>query len=279
MGMYWAVSPEYFATAGTRIVAGTGFPAGNSGTPPSVIVNTAMADALWPGESPLGRCVRFDKADSRCNIVIGVVQTARWGDVIEEATPQFYLPLGNMPFSHGPGTIAVRTEERMAPAVMRQVRTVMAEQFPGAEIVVERMSTALEPHYRPWRLGATLFTMFGVLAALVAALGVYSTVSYGVSQRTHEFGVRMALGAQFSDVMRHVLGEGLRTVAVGVLAGVGLSLLGGRLVATLLYGVTPRDPAALSVVVMTLLAVATVAALVPAWRASCVDPLTALHSE
>jgi len=89
----------------------------------------------------------------------------------------------------------------------------------------------------------------------------------------------VALGAQFGDVMRHVLGEGLRVVWGGVVVGVALSLLAGRLVAALLYGVTPRDPAALSVVVVTLLAVATVAALVPAWRASRVDPLTALHNE
>lgn len=281
-GMFWAVSPEYFATAGTRIVAGTGFPAATAngaGTPPSVIVNTAMADALWPGESPLGRCVRFQTPDTRCNAVIGVVETARWGEVIEEATPQFYLPLGNMPFPQSAHAIAVRAEAAMAPAVIRGMRSVLAAEFPGGESVIQRMSAVLEPKYRPWRLGATLFTMFGVLAGLVAALGVYSTVSYSVSQRTHEFGVRMALGAQIADVVRHVLGEGLRTVAAGVVVGVVLSVIGGKLVAALLYGVTPRDPAALSIVAMTLLVVATVAALVPAWRASRVDPLTALRDE
>jgi ABC-type antimicrobial peptide transport system permease subunit len=184
-----------------------------------------------------------------------------------------------MPISWRAHTIAIRTEEAMAPAVIRQVRDVLAAEFPGGEPIVERMSTVLEPEYRPWRLGATLFSMFGILAAVVAALGVYSTVSYSVSQRTHEFGVRVALGAQFGDVVRHVLGEGLRMVVVGVATGVALSLLGGRLVAALLYGITPRDPGALSVVVLTLLAVATVAALVPALRASRVSPLTALHTE
>jgi putative ABC transport system permease protein len=100
-----------------------------------------------------------------------------------------------------------------------------------------------------------------------------------VSQRTHEFGVRVALGAQFGDIMRHVLGDGLRMVAVGVAVGVVLSLLSGQLVAALLYGITPRDPGALSAVATTLLAIAAAAALVPAWRASRVDPLTALHNE
>jgi putative ABC transport system permease protein len=141
------------------------------------------------------------------------------------------------------------------------------------------MSEALEPHYRPWRLGATLFSLFGVLAGLVAALGVYSTVSYSVSQRTHEFGVRVALGARLGDVVRHVLGEGLRMVVIGVATGVTLSLLAGRLVAALLYGIEPGDPGTLSVVVLTLLGVATVAALVPAVRASRVSPLTALRTE
>lgn len=279
MGMYWAVSPEYFVTAGTRITAGAGFPSGSGGTPPSVIVNKAMADALWPGESPLGRCVRFDEANGRCNTVVGVAATAHWGDVIEEATPQFYLPLGNMPFPQLPGTVAVRVDEAMAPAVIRQLRSVLAEEFPGGEPIIERMSTALEPHYRPWRLGATLFSLFGVLAGLVAALGVYSTVSYSVSQRTHEFGVRVALGAQLGDVVRHVLGEGLRMVVIGVATGVTLSLFAGRLVAALLYGIEPGDPGSLSVVVLTLLGVATVAALVPALRASRVSPLTALRAE
>ena len=184
-----------------------------------------------------------------------------------------------MPFPEGPHTIAVRTEEAMVPAVVRQLRSVIAEEFPGGEPLIEPMSTVLEPHYRPWRLGATLFTLFGVLAGLVTALGVYSTVSYGVSQRTHEFGVRVALGAQFGDVIRHVMGDGLRMVGVGVAVGVVLSLVSGRLVAALLYGITPRDPGALALVVATLLGVAMIAALVPAGRASRVDPVTALHND
>jgi predicted permease len=280
-GMFWVVSPGYFATTGTRIVAGTDFPnASAAGTPPSVIVNTAMANALWPGESPLGRCVRFDNPDGRCNTVIGVVETARWGRVIEEATPQFYLPLANMPF---PGwaarAIALRAEPSSAPSIVRAARQVLTSEFPGADPVIEPMATVVEPNYRPWRLGATLFTMFGVLAGVVAALGVYSTVSYSVSQRTHEFGVRIALGAQFGDVMRHVLAEGLRTVVIGVAGGVILSLLAGRLVATLLYGITPRDPVALAVVAAILLGAATIAALVPGWRAARVDPMRALRLE
>src|SRR5207253_2900850 len=114
--------------------------------------------------------------------------------------------------------------------------------FSSGYPVVKTMEETLDPQYRPWRLGATLFTGFGVLALIVAMVGVYSTIAYGVTQRTREFGVRIALGAQVADVLRLVLGEGLRTVAIGVGVGVLLALLGGRLIAALLYGIGPNDP-------------------------------------
>jgi ABC-type antimicrobial peptide transport system permease subunit len=141
------------------------------------------------------------------------------------------------------------------------------------------MSERLEPEYRPWRLGATLFTAFGFLALLVAIVGIYSTVSYGVSQRTHEFGVRIALGARIRDVLRQVMGEGVRIVAIGIALGIALALTAGRLVSSLLYGVEPSDPAVLLLVTASLLLVAMLAALLPAWRAARVDPVTALREE
>ncbi len=137
----------------------------------------------------------------------------------------------------------------------------------------------MEPEYRPWKLGATLFTLFGVLALVVAAIGIYSSVSYAVSQRTHEFGIRVALGAQLADVLGQVLGEGLRVVAAGVVLGILMALAAGRLVAALLYGVAPSDPIALSTVAVALLAIALLAAFVPAWRAAQADPVTALRSD
>lgn len=280
MGMYWAVTPEWFETAGTRIVMGTGFPASGAATPPSVIVNTTMASALWPGESPLGRCIRFSEPGGRCTTVIGVVETARWGSVIEEATPQFYLPLDNMPFRTWQSRVlAVRTSERSLPAVTRAVQSALREAFPGAVPVVKSMRSILEPHYRPWRLGASLFSLFGLLAALVASVGVYSSVSYAVSQRTFEFGVRVALGARLADVLRQVLADGLRTTVAGMVVGVLLAIAAGRLVASLLYGITPYDPVSIMAVVVFLLVVTAIAALVPAWRAARVDPVTALRAD
>ena len=151
--------------------------------------------------------------------------------------------------------------------------------FPAGYPVVTPMTTNLEPEYRPWRLGATLFSGLGVLAMIVAMLGIYSTTSYGVTQRRHEFGVRVALGARVGDVLRQVLGEGLRTVATGVALGIALALIAGRLVSALLYGVAPRDPVVLAAVSAALMVVAVLAALVPAWRAARADPLTALRAD
>jgi putative ABC transport system permease protein len=279
-GFYWGVSPEYFATARIQLLSGDGFPPAGSDTPPSVVVNDAMARALWPGQNPIGRCVRFEKPDARCNFVIGVVETARRGAVIEEATPQFYLPLANMPFrAYRENVIAVRVSDSNFPAVAARVREALGTAFPDGEPSIQLMSAMLEPHYRPWRLGATLFTLFGALAVLVAAVGIYSTVSYSVSQRTHEFGVRVALGARLVDIVRSVLGEGLRTVVVGAVIGVALTLAAGRLVASLLYGIEPTDPIVIALVVLALIGVTTAATLLPARRAARVDPLTALRTE
>lgn len=279
-GMFWAVTAEYFATAGTRIIRGAAFPSGVAGAN-TLIVNEAMAHALWPGQDPIGRCVRFENPEHPCSSVVGVVVTARWGAVIEESTPQFYLPLTSMPFEYSANwrVLVVRARSSQIATVTGMARAALREAFPGGIPKLKTMAAMLEPKYRPWRLGATLFSIFGVLAAVVAVVGVFSTVSYGVGQRTHEFGVRVALGATLNDIVRHGLGEGLRAVSFGVAAGIGLALLGGRLVASLLYGVRPGDPLAIVVVAGGLLAAATAAALIPALRAGRVDPVAALRAD
>ena len=132
---------------------------------------------------------------------------------------------------------------------------------------------------RSWRLGATLFSALGVLALVIAAVGVYSVVSYAFSQRAHEIGVRVALGARRSDVMRLVLGEGFAIVAVGVIAGVVLALASVRFVGSLLYEVSARDPLALGVGGLVLLAAGLLASILPAWRATRVDPVIALRGD
>jgi ABC-type antimicrobial peptide transport system permease subunit len=123
--------------------------------------------------------------------------------------------LDNTPFeSRGVVDIVLRMNPNRLPAALAQVRDMLRDEFPGEKVATNAMAAAMEPEYRPWQLGATLFTLFGALAALVAAIGVYSSVSYAVSQRTHEFGVRVALGASGGRIVGQVVVDGVRTVAI-----------------------------------------------------------------
>jgi ABC-type antimicrobial peptide transport system permease subunit len=141
------------------------------------------------------------------------------------------------------------------------------------------MEALLAADFHKWQLGATLFSVAGLLALLVAAVGIYSTIAYVVGQRRHEIGVRIALGAPGTHVARVVVAQGLKIVVVGVLIGVAVALALGKLVASLLYGVTPHDPVVLGAVALVLILVAIAACLVPAWRAARVDPMETLRAE
>lgn len=280
-GIYTAVSPGYFTAIGTKLIRGRTFDVDPSGSAPyAVIVNQAMADALWPNQDPLGRCVHFNQPTAPCAAVIGVAQTALLNSIDEKPSPHFYISLDHPArATWGATDIIVRAAPSRLAAVQKTLGDLLRAQFAGSIPKLTTMAQSMEPEYRPWQLGATLFTLFGVLAVLVAGIGIYSTVSYAVSQRTHEFGVRVALGARAGDVLRHVLGEGLRTVAIGVVIGILMALAAGRLVASLLYGIAPTDPSAMAIVAVVLLVIAALAALVPAWRAAKADPVAALRAD
>jgi ABC-type antimicrobial peptide transport system permease subunit len=134
-----------------------------------------------------------------------------------------------------------------------------------------------EPEVRPFRLGASLFSALGALALLLAGVGLYAVISFGVARRTREIGVRAALGARAGDLVRLVLGEGVRVTIVGVVVGILLALALGRLVEALLFGASPRDPVVFATAAVALVTVATLASVIPAWRATRVDPMTALR--
>jgi ABC-type antimicrobial peptide transport system permease subunit len=144
---------------------------------------------------------------------------------------------------------------------------------------VQSLGSIFARQIRPWKMGATLFTMFGVLAVVVAALGLYSAISYRVTQRRHEFGVRMALGARIADIIRLVMGQGVRAAALGVAAGSVAAILAGRYIADLLFQTSPRNPVVFAVVIAGTLIVAVAATFIPAWRASRVNPATALRAD
>jgi len=152
--------------------------------------------------------------------------------------------------------------------------------MPGVSYVNARpLQDIVDENSRAWQLGAAMFTIFGGLGLLLAAVGLYAVMAYNTTQRTHELGVRIALGARTADVVRLVLGGGLRVALVGVAIGGGVALVAGRFIAPLLFGISPRDPSVFAIVAVTLVGTAAIASLVPAWRAARVDPSVALRAE
>ena len=280
-GFYSAVSPGFFEATGTRILRGRTFASGSAGRAErAVLVNKLLADSLWPGQDPLGKCLRFDKLEAPCFEIIGVTQTALQLGIKDRPEPHVYASLANPPTpGWGVGDVVLRMNPKRLESTLGSVRDMLRREFPGAKVSTITMAAEMEPEYRPWRLGATLFTLFGVLAAFVAAIGVYSSVSYAVSQRMHEFGVRVALGATGRRIVGEVVGDGVRTVGIGVGVGILLALASGKLIAALLYGVSPTNPIALVVAASVLLAMAAGASLAPAWRAGRSDPVTALRTD
>jgi ABC-type antimicrobial peptide transport system permease subunit len=215
--------------------------------------------------------------------VVGVVSNSHYRGIIERPSLQFYVPLlqsgddGRVGYA---GTLEVRAMPGRTAAVAGAVRAELERAAPPGTVAwVRTLSDQLNPEFRNWRLGAQLFSLAGLLALLVAGVGIYGNVSYSLSQRTHEMGVRIALGARTANIVRLVLGEGLRVLAVGVALGVALVFAGGRLVASMLYGVTPHDPAVLAVVVVVLVVAAVGAALGPAVRAARADPIDSLRTD
>jgi predicted permease len=275
-----AVSSDYFATAGTRLLNGRVITATDRADGERVaVINETMARTLWPTGTAIGQCLVFSDT-LPCSRIVGIVQNARRFQLREPPAMQVYIPLGQeRALGFGGSQLLVRPA-RDAGALTQAIRREVLALDPGVRYVAMRtMQDVIDPQVRPWKLGATMFSVFGVLALAVAAVGLYSVIAYLVSQRTRELGVRIALGAQSTAIARLILGYGLGTASLGLAMGIGLALLAGRWVEPLLFDATPRDPIIFTTVVAVLLVVATVASLVPAWRAARVDPIEALRAE
>jgi predicted permease len=276
---YHAVSPDYFTTMGTKLRRGRVFTAADTKTSPLVmVVSESMAKKLWPGRDAIGQCVRVNADTVPCTEVVGVVQDIRNTSLRDDAGLQYYLPIDQQSITAGGGIfLHVRGDaESYVESVRRELQKVM----PGASyITVTPFSDIFGGQTRSWRLGATMFTMFGGLALLVAAVGLYSVIAYNVVQRRHEIGVRVALGAQSPDVVRLVLADGLRVALAGVVIGSVIALAAAGYVGPLLFQVSPKDPAVFATVAVILVIVAIVASLLPARRASRVDPAVVLRSD
>ena len=276
-----AVSPTYFAAVGLRILKGRAFSdADTPGSEPVAIVDGLMAGNFWPGEDPLTKCVIVGKRDAPCRRVVGVTAPTHYRSIIEEPSQHYYVPLAQGGETGMPGTIIVRAstknQAKLRAAIVRELSTELGD---WARPRTQSMTEVLSDDLRPWQTSATLFTVAGLLALLVAAVGVYSSLAYTVSQRTQEMGVRVALGANAWSIVRLVVAESVGVVAIGVTCGMLVALASGKVVASLLYETSPRDPMIIIASMATLLVVAVVASTIPAWRASRVDPLTAMRAE
>jgi predicted permease len=275
-----AVSDDYFVTAGTRVTRGRAFTRADVTRAERVaIVNETMARTLWPNRDPIGECLLMDTMP--CSRVVGVVEDARRFGLREDPAMQYYIPLGEeRPLGFGGRKMFVRPRGGDVAALRETLRAEMLRLDPSVSYVtVAALQDSVDPQIRPWRLGATMFGVFGGLALLVAAIGLYSVIAYLVTQRTHELGVRIALGAQVGDIVRLIVRYGVGLAMVGVVIGALLSINAGRWIEPLLFETSPRDPAVYLLVTAVLVVVALVASLVPAWRAARVDPLEALRTE
>jgi predicted permease len=268
---------DYFATVGTRILRGRGITARDRlGAPPVAILGESLAKRLWPTDDPLGKCIRIGADTAPCRTVVGVAEDVRRGS-LRETEMHFYVPVAQS--RPDDGGLFIRTAgsaDRRVDAIRRALQPVM----PGDSYVnVVPMSEILEPRTRSWRLGATMFAVFGGLALVLAAIGLYGVIAYNVAQRTHELGVRIALGADSANVLGLVIRDGLRVVLPGVVVGCGVALGGGRWIAPLLFDVAPNDPRIFAGVILTLVASSLIATWVPAIRAARVDPSEALRTD
>jgi predicted permease len=273
------VSPDYFTTMRYRILEGREFVMQDrDSSPPVAVVNEALAQRLWPGGSVLGRHVRLRK-DGPIAEVVGVVSNGQWMFLNEKPIPRLYVPLAQ----HYTTFTTVHVASALPTAsLVTAVRKVISDFDP--ELVPYDVRT-MQEHLRDGlalffvRIAATLAMAIGVLGLVQTIVGLYGVIAYSVSQRTHEFGIRMALGARAGDVTRVVVRQGALLVGIGLVIGVGLAMGVTRFMTSLLVGVNPDDLVSFGVAGGVLALLALLSCYVPARRAAHMEPVKALRSE
>jgi putative ABC transport system permease protein len=277
------VSADYFETMGMRLLKGRVFNAAE--TPDSakvLVINETLARRLWPGEDPIGKRLKQGWPETPPSVspwrdVIGVVADVKFNGITSETPLQVYLPLPHEPSRSL--AIVMRTAVEpttLAPALEAIVRD-LDKDLPLFQ--VRTMEQVLDTSIARQRMSMMIFVVFAIVALTLASVGLYGVVAHGVTERTHEIGVRIALGAEQRHVLGLVMRQGLSMALLGTAIGVAGSVALSRSIQGLLFGVTATDPVTIVAVVTTLLAVALVACYVPAWRATRVDPTLALRAE
>ncbi len=281
---YRAVSPGYFRVMRMSLLRGRAFvEQDDSSSPPVVIINETFARRFFPGQDPLGERVVIERAGGGREVqdpreVVGVVGDVRHAGLDEEAGPEFYVPYTQAPESYM--SVAVRASGAdlagVGASLREAIRAADGQMYvPAAQPLTELIAESVAER----RSSAMLTGLFASVALLLAAVGIYGVIAYTVTQRTHEIGIRMALGARPRDVLRHVIWQGTRLLLVGLAVGLAASLAVTRVLTGMLYGVRPTDAPTFALVTLVLSAVALLACYLPARRAMKVDPLIALRYE
>ena len=283
----YAVTPGYFRVLGIRLVDGRLFTdSDRAGSEPVAVINETAARTYWPGQNPVGQCVKVGADSMPCTTVIGIVTNARRQRLVEPPTSMIYRPLDQLDPAVYDRSVSffgfsfIARTTRKPSTVVEPLRRLIQSAGPNMPYAdVRPLSERLGRQTRSWTLGATMFTIFGALSLLLAAIGLYSVVAFTVAQRLHEFGVRVALGATGASLLRLTIVRGVLPVVAGLAVGIVVALLAARFVEGMLFELSPRDPTVFAAVSALLLGVAVVASLVPARRAARVDPMLALRSE
>ena len=273
------VSPNFFDVMGIPVLSGRGVTERDSETAPKVVViNQAAAKKYFANENPVGQRMGSNLETASQLEIVGVVRDVKYDSVRDAAPPTMFVPY--MQTRVGSPVFEVRTAQSAAGAVTGAVREAVRQIDQNLPMMdVSTQLEQVEMRFQQEKFFAQAYTLFGVVALLLASLGLFGLMSYNVARRTNEIGIRMALGAQRHDVLRLVMRESMLLVIIGVAAGLAIALFAGRFVATLLYGVPPTDALALALAIFVMIVVSAIAGYIPARRASRVDPMVALHYE
>ena len=285
---YYAVTPGYFTAMGIPLLSGRFFEERDAaGGPPVAIINESMAKKYFPGENPIGQRIHVTNGPETFREIIGVVADVKHYSVDRETPLQTYEPFAQKPLDFMtlvvrlappvPGDPTSAASSASLPAAIRSAIYSIDPDQPVAS--VRPLSDLLAASMARQRFAMSLFSVFSGVSLLLSAIGIYGVMAYSVTQRTAEIGIRMALGAQRSHVLHLVFAQGGRLIAIGVLVGLAGAFALTRFISSMLFDVSAHDPLTFASIVALLSAVATAACLIPALRATRVDPMTALRSE
>jgi hypothetical protein len=277
---YQATTADYFRVMRTRILRGRGLSTEDgAGAPKVAVVSESMARVLWPGRDAIGQCIRVWTDTMPCTTVVGIAEDMAQRDFTSTKRYHYYLPIEQFTRTQGWGMVLRLRGDPVADA--ERVRKALQRDVPAgrAYITTQPLSEIVGAQQRSWRLGASMFVAFGVLALIVAAVGLYGVIGYDVTQRMHELGIRVALGAQRPAILGLVLGRAIRIALAGVSVGLLLAFVASRWLEPLLFHQSARDPRVYGAVGLTMLAVALIAGVLPARRAAGADPNSVLRAD